>query len=69
MQRDPVKRRAKLSRQRALAVITIPTQVAQRHGATQGQDGRKQNGKELLLGLTQPGHLPEDGGDNCHGDG
>ena len=69
MQGGPVAGGAKLARQRALTVVTVATQVAQRDVPAQGQDSREQNGKELGLWLTNRRHLFEDGCDNCHGDG
>ena len=68
MKGRPVKRRAKLPRQRALTVVTIATQIAPLDVATQRQDGGKQNCKELRLRLTNRRQLLEDVFDNCHGD-
>ena len=68
MKGQPVERGTKLPCQRALTVIAIPTQVAQRDVPAQGQDGREQNGKELGLRLTNRRQLFEDRFDNCHGD-
>ena len=69
MKGRPVKGRAKLAREGALRVVTVAAQIAPRHVPAQGQDGGKQNSKELRLRLTNGRHLFEDGFDNCHGDG
>ena len=68
MELRPIKGRAKLPRQCAFRVIAVATQIPKRDVAAQSQDGGKQSFQKLVLGLTQPGHLLEDGGDNCHGD-
>ena len=62
----PVKGAPELSRDRALRVVTVATQIAKVDAAPQGQDCGEQHGKKLALWLTHRRHLLQNIVDNCH---
>jgi len=67
MKVGPVKRLPKLPCDGAFSVVAIATQIAEVDATASHQDRDEQRGKELLLWLTEPGHLFQDVMDNCHG--
>jgi len=62
----PVKRLPKLSCDGAFRVVAGATQVAEGDATTSHKDRDEHRGKELPLGLSEPGHVFQDVVEHCH---
>jgi len=62
----PVKGCPELTRNRALGVLAVTTQITTSDAPTEGQNSGKQHSKELPLWLTNRRHLLQNVTDNCH---